>query len=599
MKSLKKINRDEILFLNSKKHVVEKILESEINNRKSIKITLLLYCILVKQNFDDKDVQTSHKMKDEPKSQLNEIEQIVFFEGWIHSSSFQNAQEIYNKYDISKNVKKLFKKLKKEYDKFTAKGSGLKLKEIKYLQVNSIKFKPFKGASYIDLPPRIKNSKACINVKNEDNKCFLWSVLSCIHHKDIDDHHSRVAKYEPYENELNMKGIEYPVSINGIKKFEKLNNKKIIVFQSDEKGYITPLYNDKTNKNEQVIDLLYIQKGDKTHYVWIKNFEKLMSKEKNNNEYHYCKNCLSKFTSKEILEKHYCDDNEAARVRMPQKGKETLEFKNIKKQLPAPFVIYADFEAILKNHKEEVGSGTEIYQKHECMSYGYKITSIYDNLPNHVCNNLQEKLKYKSFTATKSNEDVIGKFLKSLNEDAKWINDIVLGEEKEGKWRKQLIGNKKKWIRDDLKGITIRKGRNENMIISEKEIQEFKKAKDCHICGNELKNDRVKDHDHITGKYRGPAHEQCNIQYHMTRNYRIPVIFHNLKGYDSHFIIQELGKYSKNIDVIPNTMEKYISFNSDYFEFKDSLQFMASSLDELVGNLGFDEMKLLQKNFQI
>ena len=81
----------------------------------------------------------------------------------------------------------------------------------------------------------------------------------------------------------------------------------------------------------------------------------------------------------------------------------------------------------------------------------------------------------------------------------------------------------------------------------------------------------VRDHCHITGKHRGLAHQSCNINYRLTD--KIPVIFHNLRGYDSHFIMKEIGKFKQNINVIPNNMEKYMSFMlAKYSVFIDSFQ---------------------------
>ncbi|CAB4041763.1 Gastrula zinc finger [Paramuricea clavata] len=104
------------------------------------------------------------------------------------------------------------------------------------------------------------------------------------------------------------------------------------------------------------------------------------------------------------------------------------------------------------------------------------------------------------------------------------------------------------------------------------------------ICGFELGADRVRDHCHLTGKYRGAAHNECNLNYSFTG--RIPVILHSLRGYDSHLIMQGLGKLkNKEINCIPNNIEKYISFSIDKLDFIDSLQFMDASLERLVSNL--------------
>ena len=122
------------------------------------------------------------------------------------------------------------------------------------------------------------------------------------------------------------------------------------------------------------------------------------------------------------------------------------------------------------------------------------------------------------------------------------------------------------------------------MIITEEQERQFQQSRDCHICGEILGVDRVRDHDHLTGLYRGPAHNECNINYRFTG--KIPVVFDNLRGYDSHLIMQKLGQFKdKKISCIPNNTEKYISFSVGNLVFIDSLQFLNSSLEKLVDNL--------------
>ena len=86
----------------------------------------------------------------------------------------------------------------------------------------------------------------------------------------------------------------------------------------------------------------------------------------------------------------------------------------------------------------------------------------------------------------------------------------------------------------------------------------MRKTTECWICDNDYINDDVKarDHCHITGEYRGFIHRDCNINIKL--NHKIPVVFHNLKKYDSHLVIQELGKFNLKINIIPNGLETYM-----------------------------------------
>ena len=80
------------------------------------------------------------------------------------------------------------------------------------------KYVLLKGSQYIDLPPEIKNSKAVINIQNDDDKCFLWSVLAYLN--EASDHRYRVKHYEQHESKLNINGIAYPIAVKDVRKFE-------------------------------------------------------------------------------------------------------------------------------------------------------------------------------------------------------------------------------------------------------------------------------------------------------------------------------------------------------------------------------------------
>ena len=111
----------------------------------------------------------------------------------------------------------------------------------------------------------------------------------------------------------------------------------------------------------------------------------------------------------------------------------------------------------------------------------------------------------------------------------------------------------------------------------------FRAAETCHVCDKPLEGDSVRDHCHITGKYRGAAHTACNLKLRLSpKTTTIPVVFHNLHGYDSHLLIQAISKVEGRVHCIPNNTEKYISFSLGQLRFIDSVQFLLASLDSLV-----------------
>ena len=95
-----------------------------------------------------------------------------------------------------------------EMEEFQERESGWSLKSILNLVVNIYKYNPMRGSSFIDLPPFIKNKKACVNVKNDDDQCFRWAILSALHPNN--DNINRVGSYVPYKNELNSRGWNFP-----------------------------------------------------------------------------------------------------------------------------------------------------------------------------------------------------------------------------------------------------------------------------------------------------------------------------------------------------------------------------------------------------
>ena len=108
----------------------------------------------------------------------------------------------------------------------------------------------------------------------------------------------------------------------------------------------------------------------------------------------------------------------------------------------------------------------------------------------------------------------------------------------------------------------------------------FRTAETCHVCDKPLEGDSVRDHSQITGEYRGAAHNACNLKLRL--NPSIPVVFHNLRGYDSHLLMQAISKVEGRVSCIPNNTEKYISFSLGQLRFIDSAQFLLASLDKLV-----------------
>ena len=388
---------------------------------------------------------------------------------------------------------------------------------------------------------------------------------------------------------LDFSGITFPVTRNQINQIEKQNKINIYLYGYDsEEKSVYPIYHS-PERYDDILDLLYIEDknelGEETnHFVYITHFNRLMFNfTKHKGKKHFCRGCLQCFYSNESLAKHRVNClaiNGVQAIKMPEKFKDKngvwrspcVYFKNHHTSLPAPFGIYADLEAnpekISSCQPSDRKSYTEKYQKHTACSFGYKVVCHYDE-------------KYSSDVVIYRGEDCIEKFMKCMFEEVK---------------------NCQRIIRENFNKPLIMTGENE---------ESFQKATHCHICEKKYKVDDVpvRDHCHVTGKYRGSAHQSCNLKLQISaEKIKIPVVFHNLKGYDSHFIINELGEIIQKaketeeeeikINVIAQNAEKYMAFYiGKHLAFIDSLAFLNSSLEKLASNLTEDDFIYTKKYF--
>ena len=264
---------------------------------------------------------------------------------------------------------------------WVSEGSGWTVEVILSHYVNVVKYVPLRGNSYIPLPKELQNSKkGLINLKNGDNKCFLWCHVRHLNPQNKDPQRIKLTDKE-FQIKLDYSCITFPVTIKQINRIEKQNNININVFGYDESVYPIRISNERYNDH---MELLYIEKKEqqklKQHYVYIKNFNSLMYyKTKHKDKKHFCMYCLQCFYSVTDLENHKencivingVQSIELPKIYIDKKGENRIPsvyFKNYHKQLPVPFVIYADFESITEKISTCLPSNqksyTEKYQRH-------------------------------------------------------------------------------------------------------------------------------------------------------------------------------------------------------------------------------------------
>ena len=354
------------------------------------------------------------------------------------------------------------------------------------------------------------------------------------------------------------------------------------------KGKIRQTYISKHNSegSRRIADLLIIGGEVKKHYVAIKRLSALLRGVTSGNDGDfYCRNCLSSHRTKKARDLHYeaCIDHDFCYVEMPVEGKNRLSYRSTNLQMRVPFVMYADMECIL-----EPISGCD---------------------PSCACNDSGCEHKQEAFTRNVSKHVACGSALYVKFAHGEFDGDFKYHRGKDAasvfcRTLKEQAMRCFEWPQKEMDALT------------DDEKWQYRTASKCWLCGDIFKDlsDKVRDHCHYTGKFRGAAHSNCNLSYKVP-NF-IPVVFHNLSGYDAHIIIKELAaEFSVDeMGVIAENSEKYIGFSipvkialkdmhgfpitrktkegaivpktkTCYIRFIDSARFMQSSLDGLVNNL--------------
>ncbi|XP_055308053.1 uncharacterized protein LOC129572153 [Sitodiplosis mosellana] len=375
------------------------------------------------------------------------------------------------------------------------------------------------------------------------------------------------------------------MKLNQIDKFEKLNPTiSVNIYMYEVKGddkFIRPIRVTKNVKLNHV-HLLLITKAIRpkkpnqdqnlqiqSHYCWIKHLSRLVTAQvtKHKCRHYFCDRCLDFFQTSEKLKKHIdqCMRQNEFAIEMPAEDKNIIQFKNWQNQLECPFIIYADVEALLKVPDVPVFKGKKreiaAYQEHEVYSVGYYFKCSFD--------------ESKSFYASKRGPDCIDWFVDQMKTAAEFaaqhLNNII------------------------------------PLNMTAEQEQRFQNTHICHICEKQFDSDsiKVRDHSHLTGEFRGAAHQDCNLNY--VENRAIPVVFHNLTGYDSHFLLRKLANgFAGDMQIIPINTERYISFSKTVegtaqpfkedikLRFIDSFRFMADSLDTLPSLIPSEKKRILR-----
>ena len=481
---------------------------------------------------------------------------------------------------IHEIVDEMTSNFKQKVEDFEQRGSNWVYQKILAAKLFISKYSPLNGSSYIPTPKQLVKKKAVINVKNSDNRCLLWALLSALH--PVNKNPDRCHHYRPFQNEVNLDGVEFPVKLDS-KVFKKIREQNpnlhfnvFVFFQAENGGKeeILPFSLHSDPNAENVVDLLHIGEQPEGHYVWIESFSRLLNSECN---HHYkrflCKRCFQNFNTSDSRLRHIPDCNTSVEgikdfphcKNCPDFDPEceacqyaaTMKFRGYKQQQELPVIIVADFESYLVEQTVTGEGNTKKLQKHVPASYGYKVivAEAYRHLS---C--FRDLVNYPTIIQTADNleNDLAKEFLEEVCALGDQIMGIILNTEEPLKWE-----------------------------AGEEEL--FKNATHCHICGGPF-GEKIKcaDHDHLTGRYRGAAHDYCNLNFNLKKS-MVPILLHNYRSYDSKLILSGVGqveeKWAKTIKVLAQNSEQFKSMTIGGLQFLDSFQHLPCSLDTLAQNL--------------
>ena len=446
----------------------------------------------------------------------------------MHTRS--DNEEFMNGSDTDEIIKGLFESFLQKYEENLQekmRGSDFEFDGVNFLYYDFNKISINRGGSYIDSPKWLKDKKSTINPKNNGHKCFQYAVTLALNLDKIKKDPQRISKIKLFIEQYNWTDIDFPSTSKDWKNFESNNEIVLnILYVPHNTRKIHVAYKSRNNLTcDKKLILLMISNGEKWHYLTVKNLPGLLKGiTSTHKEDFYCLNCFHSYRTKNKLEAHkkICENNKYCHVEMPTKDNNTIKYNQGEKSIKLPSAVYADLERLLQkgstcqNNPSE--SSTTEFNKHTPSGYSLFTHCSFEKTKN--------DLDYYRV------KDCMKKFCKDLRTHAT-----------------KIINYEKK----KMMPLTIK----EKIHYNEQEI--------CYICKkefdkNDKKNYKVRDHCPYTGRYRGAAHNICNLRYKVPRE--VPVIFHNGSTYDYHFIIKELVKeFDGNFERLGENTEKYITFS--------------------------------------
>lgn len=547
----------------------------------------------------------------------------VLFKKWDSEETMLTT--LFPKAKLSTNYRDALSKYREVQDELEAiienmdakNGSGWYPQRIVKVWLNVHDHNPISAGSYFPIPTYENKKCGLVNIKNDDNRCLFWSLTAA---KDFFSKVENEAKtqrtrtstdrykkaFQKYWSQLDQ-STQDAIDAEGV-------HEQLLTFAEVERIFHVRLYvmemiirDDDTceephlifqgvQEYKQKVFLLRAVKisdeAEQAHFVWIKNPEHFISRTMRGNDHNHlhrvCWDCLQ-WVPKDEMEAHECHVGFQTTVTCPaetEDGPPVIKFKGGRKSIEAPMMIVADFEAINRKMEKPCGTSSTKISVQEACSYAFlPIATITDDETGvqYTPDDLQ---LYCGENAARKFLDRVTKYC-DRNYFTKLHNHkdmaALTDEEKTEYDTAEACCICKKpglWDQNDITGIDA-------------DGDEHRREKD---------NKKVRHHCHFTGKYLGPAHSKCNRNASQWPS--VTVLFHNLKGYDSHFLMRSLQDYHGSPRIMGDNTEKIktmsltravCTYDEDgnrerhpyTIRFIDSFAFLSSSLDTLT-NLAID-----------
>lgn len=458
--------------------------------------------------------------------------------------------------------------------------SGIMLVGFNEIEIRAVSKQYGYFGSYIPTPECLVQKKAVANPQNLDDRCLVYCILMHMHSKDINStlfkqwgrdgfnkDWKKIHNVLEETSKVQMRGITFPVKISDIPQIEYQNSIHINIFgievyedpkqkrkprsgpdSKKEVGFkLFPIYSSWKGANiryGEFMNVLVLKEKvgelEKSHFLYVHNLDSLV-RESGPGRSIVCVRCLNISLTQVAHDTHFkeCIKNNGLRYSFPTKPEElVIKFKHFHYAVPVPFIIYSDFESILVQDVLIKSGGTvQDCKRHVPSSWAMRTVFNNDLIGGRdetVCS-IYDRMK------SDFGNGCVKTFIEELLQEAGRITRYILNGSEAIKMDQQ------DWL-------------------------DYQRATRCYMCSevfepsvrNQVsKNAKVRDHCHITGKYRGAAHSICNT---MAKNKSfIPVVFHNLSGYDLHLFIKDL--FAGEISVIAKSSEKYTTLNikPDFF----------------------------------